>query len=166
MSLVLGAIAVPALLAGLDRARTLAAARHLAARMTLARAQAVTRGVYVALRFTDDNGVIVIRPYADGNGNGVRTKDITNGVDRPLEPASALRDLFPGVNIQAPPGGDAVQFGAGDLVSFAPIGTATSGSVYLQGRDGSRYAVRVLGATARTRVLHYDPARRDYVEMR
>ena len=32
---------------------------------------------------------------------------------------------------------------------------ATSGTIYLRGRDGSRVAVRVLGATGRTRVLRY-----------
>ena len=39
------------------------------------------------------------------------------------------------------------------LMSFSPLGTASSRTLYLRGADGSQYAVRVLGATGRTRVL-------------
>jgi hypothetical protein len=49
-----------------------------------------------------------------------------------------------------------VQLGAGDILSFTAAGTATSGTVFVRGRDGSQLAVRVLGATGRTRVLRYD----------
>jgi hypothetical protein len=50
------------------------------------------------------------------------------------------------------------------LFSFTPTGTATSGSVYVNGRDGSRFAVRVLGVTARARVLRYIAARDIWIE--
>ena len=50
------------------------------------------------------------------------------------------------------------------LFSFSPDGTATTGSVYLQSRDGSRFAVRVLGATARVRIERYVSARDTWVE--
>ena len=43
--------------------------------------------------------------------------------------------------------------------SFSPDGTATTGSVYLESRDGSRFAVRVLGATARIRIERYVTSR-------
>ena len=51
------------------------------------------------------------------------------------------------------------------LMSFTPLGTASSGTLYLRGRDGSQYAVRVLGATGRTRVLRYEPVTRTWVEV-
>jgi hypothetical protein len=41
------------------------------------------------------------------------------------------------------------------MLSLGPDGTASSGSVYLHGRR-LQYAVRVLGATGRTRVLRFD----------
>jgi hypothetical protein len=50
-------------------------------------------------------------------------------------------------------------------VSFTPDGTASSGTVYVRGRGGAQYAVRVLGATARTRVLRYDVERREFVDV-
>ena len=50
-------------------------------------------------------------------------------------------------------------------MSFTPIGTATSRTLYLRGRDGSQYSVRVLGATGRTRVLRYVPATHQWIEV-
>jgi hypothetical protein len=49
-------------------------------------------------------------------------------------------------------------------MSFTPSGTATSGTIYIRGRDGSQFAVRVLGATGRTRVLRYLPARKEWTD--
>jgi Tfp pilus assembly protein FimT len=149
LGLVIAGIAVPQVLAGVDRSRTRAAARFLAARMTLARAQAVARAATVALRFTADGQAVAM--YVDGNGNGVRTRDVEDGRDPVLEPPVRLGDLFPGVMVDA-------DVGAAGIVSFTAAGTASSGTVYLRGRERTQAAVRVLGATGRTRVLRYDPA--------
>jgi Tfp pilus assembly protein FimT len=141
-----------------DEARTRAAARFLAGRLQLARAHAVSRGVIVGLRFTGSGAAATFTGYRDGDEDGVRTGDIATGVDTEVEPAARLSDLFPGVT-------STIAFGTSTIVSFTPSGTASSGSVFLEGRDGSRYAVRVLGATARTRVLRFDERRQDYVEI-
>jgi prepilin-type N-terminal cleavage/methylation domain-containing protein len=156
--LVLSGLAVPQLLVGIDRSRARAAARFLAARMALARSQAVARSQTVALRFAHDAGGVSLTAYADGNGNGVRSKDIASRDDPLLDSPVTLSDLFPGVVISS------LSIGSSGIVSFTPVGTATSGTVYIRGRDGTRYAVRVLGATGRTRVLRYDTAARDFVE--
>ena len=50
------------------------------------------------------------------------------------------------------------------LLSFTPYGTATSRTVALRGTDGSRFAVRILGASGRTRVLRFDAATGDWVD--
>jgi hypothetical protein len=50
------------------------------------------------------------------------------------------------------------------LFSFSPDGTATTGSIYLTSHDGSRFAVRVLGATARVRIERYVTARDVWME--
>jgi prepilin-type N-terminal cleavage/methylation domain-containing protein len=156
--LVLSAIATPQLLAGVDRSRTRAAARFLAARMALARSQAVAQSRTVALRFAEQGGATLLATYADGNGNGVRSKDIASGGDPPLDGPLTLSDLFPGVVISS------LSIGSSGLVSFTAVGTATSGTIYIRGRDGTQYAVRVLGATGRTRVLRYDDATREFVD--
>jgi hypothetical protein len=45
---------------------------------------------------------------------------------------------------------------------MSPDGTATSGTLYLQGKR-AQYAVRVLGATGRTRVLAFDRERQTWI---
>jgi Tfp pilus assembly protein FimT len=155
-------MAIPQASTLIDRARATAGARYLAGRMALARAEAVSRSTSVALRFEDGPDGIAFSVYLDGNRNGVLTRDIDAGVDRPLDRAVRLWELFPGVTIGVTPAtgeSDPVQVGASNLLSFTPAGTATAGTVYIRGRDGSQLAVRVLGATGRTRVLRFDPRR-------
>jgi hypothetical protein len=54
-------------------------------------------------------------------------------------------------------GGDPIRIGSSKLLSFTPLGTATSGSIYVRGRDGSQFFIRVLGVTGRVRVQRYVP---------
>jgi hypothetical protein len=126
--------------------------------MAVARAQAVMRSAHVALRFEDGPQGITFRMFLDGNRNGVRTADIAAALDLPLEPAVHLSDLYPGTTIavSGAAGSVPVRFGSSGLLSFTPFGTSTSGSVFVRGRDGSQFAVRVLGATGRARVQRFN----------
>lgn len=163
---VLLAVAIPRTISTIDRSRGLAAARYLAARMALARAQAVGRATTVALRFQEGESGITVSTIQDGNRNGVRSRDIDLQIDRATEATVMLSELFPGVDIGLTPqvGGDgAVQLGGTSILSFTPHGTATSGSIYVRGRDGTQWVVRVLGVTARSRVLRYVTATREWV---
>jgi len=95
----------------------------------------------------------------DGNGDGVRAVDITQQIDRVIEAPVYLADLFPGTAIGLAPGvqvASAVALGGTMILSFTANGTATSGSVYIVGRDQTQWAVRVLGVTARARVLRFE----------
>jgi hypothetical protein len=163
---VLCAIAIPHTLTGIERSRGLAAARYLAAQMALARAQAVSRSTTIALRFVEGAQGIRISVIQDGNRNGVRARDIDLQIDRPLEPSIMLSDLFPGVEIGLTPhipATDPVQIGGSNILSFTAHGTATPGSIYVRGRDGTQWVVRVLGATARSRVLRFVSATGEWV---
>ena len=163
---ILAGISVPGLLANVDRSRGAAAARYLAARAALARAQAVGRSAVVALHFAQDARGISFSVVQDGNGNGVLSQDIASQIDREVEAPVLLSDLFPGVSIgltPAAPAAQAVALGGTMILSFTPTGTATSGSVYVRGRDGTQWVVRVLGVTARARVLRYVPASNTWV---
>jgi Tfp pilus assembly protein FimT len=155
---VVGAIAVPVSLAGLERSRGWSATRFVAQRLVRARVLAVTRGAAVALRFDGDGGGATLSSFIDTNRNGVLTRDIDAGTDRQLDGPLPLASLFPGVGIT-------IDRGAPRLFSFSPDGTATTGSVYVTGRDGSRFAVRVLGATARVRLEQFVPGRNVWVEV-
>lgn len=160
------AMVVPQLLAGLDRSRGLAAARYLASRVALARMQAISRSATIAFRFQEEPGGVAFEIFEDGNRNGVRARDIQERIDVPIEPATRLWELFPGAAIGlAPdsPAAGAVQLAGGsDLLAFTPLGTATSGTVHVRGPDDTQWAVRVLGATARTRLLRFDARARQW----
>lgn len=138
--------------------------RYVEGRIIDARMEAVKRSTAVALRFELFEGEYLYRTYVDGNGNGVRTADIQRGTDRALTALERLGDNFPGVRFALIPAvpdldgsasGDAVRVGASHILTMAPNGTSSSGTLYIRGRSG-QFAVRVLGATGRTRVLRYD----------
>jgi prepilin-type N-terminal cleavage/methylation domain-containing protein len=166
------AVAIPGLLAGIDESRAIGAARYVATRLQQARMEAVARSADVGIRFVEEAGTFSYTTYVDGNGNGVRTADILRAIDPPIRPAERLRDLFSGVDFGvlpalpavesggAPPGGDPVKFGAANILTFTPAGTSSSGSLYVLGRKGAQYVVRIFGETGKTRVLKFDPRAR------
>jgi hypothetical protein len=157
---IFGSITIGFLLSGVEHSRGYAAARYLAGRLNLARAQAVGRGAAIGLRFEPGPRGYTFSTFQDGNGNGIRAADIQSGVDRLVEPATSLFAQFPGVDIGVAPStpvANAVQLGGTSLLTFTPLGTSTSGTIHIRDRAGSQWAVRVLGATGRTRVLRYEP---------
>jgi type II secretory pathway pseudopilin PulG len=159
-------IGIPLTTTGLDEVRTAMAARYLAGRIMQARLDALRRSTAVALRFeaaADDYSFAV---YADGNSNGVRTTEMADGTDCALSPPDRLGGHFAMVRFGLAAGvpdldgvrqgfdDDGVRIGSARILTLSPDGTATSGTLYIRGRRG-QYAVRVLGATARTRVFQY-----------
>ena len=150
-----------------DRIHAAGAARHLGALVQSARSHAIQSGRTTALRFTADGGGVVVRRFVDGNRNGVRADDIARGVDVSDGTAFVLGEQFPGVSFGLVAGatdvetgtglsGAGVRVGSAGMLSFAPAGTSSSGTLYVRGRGDTQYAVRVLGGTGRVRVLRFD----------
>jgi hypothetical protein len=163
------AVAIAQTTATIERSRSLGGARFLAGRMAQARAQAVARSATVALKFDVRSDGVAFSAFVDANRNGVRSDEIAGSVDPMIEAPRLLSELFPGVTIAfAPDTGDgaAPQIGSSSLISFTAAGTATSGTVFVRGRDGSQYAVRVFGPTGRTRVLRYEPRTQTLADLR
>ena len=164
----IGAAAVPQLLTSVDDVRAASAARYIAARLQLARMEAIGRGRSVALRFVRSGTSFTLAAYVDGNLDGVRSRDIQDGIDWPLQSSERLSDRFPGVDFGAvsglppadptgtPPGADPIRLGSSDMASFSPLGTSTTGSLYLRGRRDAQYAVRIFGETGKVRTLKYN----------
>jgi type II secretion system GspH-like protein len=162
------AIAVPAVEAGLDEARTAGAARYLSARLADARMEAIQRSTEVAMRFGSTARGYTYAVYADGNHNGVLARDVQEGFDRAIRGEESLSNHFRNVEFGTlpglpaidaggtPPGSDPIRCGAGNSLSFGPLGTSSSGTVYLLGRSRSQYAVRVFGGSAKIRVYRFD----------
>ena len=167
MTIVAG-IAVPIAHGSVDRSRTLAAANYVAGRLALARFEAVKRSAFVAIRFVETGEGYSLRAYVDGNANGVLSSDIAAGVDNAISAAERLDYHFSGIsfgihsNVTSLDGGqlldpgDPIQIGSSTLLSFNPNGSSTSGTLFIQGRQANQFAVRILGATGRTRVFEFD----------
>jgi Tfp pilus assembly protein FimT len=174
MATIVAGIAVPLTNGEIDDARTAAAARHLASRLVLARAQAARRAVRVALRFQRIGDDYAYATYVDGNGNGVLARDIQSGIDTPIAAPERVGQHFPGVRFGVLPGvtgvdgaealselSDAIRVGSADMVSFSPDGSGSSGTLYVRGRR-RQGAVRVLGTSGRVRTLAFDFLAREW----
>jgi len=165
-------IAIPVIGGTVEEIRLAGAARHIAARVAAARIDAIRRSTTVGLRFVATGSDYSYITYVDTNGNGLRTTEITSGVDVALSARECLRDKYPGAEFGLIAGipdldggsgsADGVRVGTSRILSLSPNGSATSGTLYVHGRRG-QYAVRILGATARTRVFAYDTGARRWV---
>jgi len=163
------AVAMPGILATVDESRAIGATRYFSTRLQQARMEAISRSADVGIKFAEEAGGYAYTTYVDGNGNGVRTTEILRVVDPPIRPAERLRDLFYGVDFGvlpglppvepggAPPGADPVKLGPANILTFTPAGTSSSGSLYILGRKGTQYVIRIFGASGKTRVLKFDP---------
>lgn len=168
------ALALPALATGTAEARSAAGARALALRLHALRWQSVARGVACGLAFRRDAIGWYWHEVEDGNGNGLRTAEVASGIDPLRSPAQRLEDRVQGVTLGFPGGpplpsippargpitnlADPVRFGSTDIVSFSPLGSASSGTLYVS--DGRNlYAIVLFGPTARVRVWRFDEVR-------
>jgi type II secretory pathway pseudopilin PulG len=158
---------LPLVHASIDRSQTLGATTYVAGRMALARFEAVKRSAFVAIQFIEKSDGYWFRTYVDGNSNGVLSRDIARGIDRPLSIEQRLDHQFSGVTfgiypeVTNPDTGesfnvnDPIQIGSSGLLSFNPNGSTTAGTVFIRGRQRNQFAVRVLGATGRVRILAF-----------
>ena len=167
------AIGVPALGHLADAKRTRDASAFFAGQFRMARQRAVMTGRYVAVVFDAVADGVGWRTCLDGDRDGVSRADIASGTDRCEAPTEAVSLRFPGVRVEYLPGvpgpdGDLsptpLRFGTAALAAFSPSGSSSSGTMALRGAGVAQFAVRVAGATGRTRVLEFDPGRRVWVE--
>ncbi len=149
------------------------AARELQGVLRLARSRAVRHNTKVGVKFrTNGQGRYSFTLYRDGDGDGVRSRDIDNGVDPPLSPPRELEHLgqrvrfgFPAGPAPRDPGNpsrrltrldDPIRFNRSDIASFNHLGASTPGSLYVT--DGQQFlsVVRVFGRTGKVKIMRYD----------
>ena len=153
-------------------ARAAAGAREMAATLQALRWKAVsanrTYGLFFALDRQGWHWVVVL----DGNGNGLRTGEVLDGTDPVVSGPYRMEDrveglylgfpAVPSVPAIPPRSGsianlsDPVKFGNSNLISFSPLGTASSGTLYLTDRRYALRAVVLFGPTVRVRVWRFD----------
>jgi type II secretory pathway pseudopilin PulG len=167
--------ALPLVTRSIDASRARQAAGYLAGEMRRARQQAVSRAASVAVVFDSTGASWTFRLCVDGNGNGIRRAEIARGTDVCVEGPYDLTGFYAGVTVAvdpslpSPDGGpgknDPVQLGSSNIASFSPSGSSSSGTVFVRSSGGDQYAVRVAGATGRTRVMHFDAGSRRWVDL-
>lgn len=168
---VLAGIAVPTIAALRERAEAQAAARYLAAQFHQARSEALARNVCLAFHIREEGSGYTFTLYADGDGDGVSEVDIGAGTDPRISPGERIEQHFSTVTFRVPvdvpeidgegwvqAGSAPVRIGRSRLITFSPLGSTTSGTLYLSSGPGTQAAVRLLGATGRIRILWFDPA--------
>lgn len=173
--LIMTAMAVPVVGGTLDRERTIVGAQHLAGQLQRARMEALKRSAAVAVRLALVGERAAARLYVDGNGNGVLQRDIDRGMDLPLAGVEWLdahaRDVSLRVNQTVTdaggsgslePGSDPLRIGQTALVTFSPLGSSSSGTLYVAASRGPQMAIRVYGASGRVRVLTFDARTRQW----
>jgi prepilin-type N-terminal cleavage/methylation domain-containing protein len=161
-------IAVPSLVRAHDTADAAGAARYVASVFARVRFDAARRQRIMAVRFsrTAPPTFVVVM---DGDGDGVAAADVSSGIDTAIGPADRLEDHFRrarfGIATTMPaidesrtlsPADDPIRLGTADQWSVSPLGTATSGTVYVTSAGGAQFAVRIAGSTGRARVLYFD----------
>ncbi|MGD9905450.1 MAG: hypothetical protein AB7U83_18430 [Vicinamibacterales bacterium] len=166
---VAAAVGLPVVVHALDAADAAAAARHLAGLVAKARVEAARRQRVVAVRVERSGTELLVSLVVDGDGDGVSAADVGDGTDpciRPPEPLSAhfaragfgIASGVRGIDGESLlPGDDPVRLGPSSQLSIAPVGTSTSGTLYVSSRRGVQFAVRVAGVTGRVRVLRFVP---------
>ena len=164
-------VSVPALTSALSRSRVAAAARTLASELTRLRSEAITSRRRVAMRLIKEGEAFSYAFFSDGDGDGVRAADIETGRDPLLAGPRDLASRFGGVDFglldvaipQIPPrrgallpGDDPVRFGRSDIITFTPLGTASSGTLFVSDSRSTVMAVVVYGGTGRIRTWRFD----------
>jgi prepilin-type N-terminal cleavage/methylation domain-containing protein len=165
-------LGVPAILDATARMRVDMAATETATALRLARMTAVRSRTYVAVRFEHAGNTLTWAIYGDGDGDGVRARDIESGTDPELQAPQPIRRVGASVHLGFPPGvaprdpsghgrldrlDDPIRFNRSDMASFSAIGASTPGSLYFT--DGKRHlaVVRVFGRSGKVKVMAYDP---------
>jgi type II secretory pathway pseudopilin PulG len=172
---IVGAMAVPVIGGTLDRERTLVGAQVLAAQLQRARLEALRRACSVAVRIELVGDRTRTQLFMDGDGDGVRQADIDAVIDAALAPPEFLDQHSRGISLRinqaiTDAGGageltaqdDPLRIGNTALLSFSPLGSATSGTLYVAGRRGPQMAIRVFGATGRVRLMTFDARARQW----
>jgi type II secretory pathway pseudopilin PulG len=161
ISLIVIAAAIPRAQSMVHESRLRGAAFYLRGLLRQVRVTAAAKACYMGVVFDEAQGDPVFSIHVDGNGNGIRRADVESGADPRLRQPYRLSETFPGVRYGSLPNGASapflrgLQIGRSHIVSFSPLGSSTTGTLYLSNDYGLVYAVVIFGSTGRVRVARY-----------
>lgn len=156
---VLAAMVAPELATWRARQSVAAAGSELAVELEAARYAALALRRTHAIVFRELQGAIRRGRAVDGDGDGVRSADLRDGVDTWLAHPAAGAAIGRGIAIGLPssvpplPGGvrprDALPMPPSGILSVTPDGTLSTGTIYLCHEAGECFAVRSFGPGGR-----------------
>jgi prepilin-type N-terminal cleavage/methylation domain-containing protein len=171
-------IALPTIASMRIESRVAAGARELAMTFHALRWQSVATNKNHGLLFDRSENGWIWFVVQDGNGNGLRTAELRTGVDITLSGPHRIEESDGLIGLGFPPAAslpsipprrgaigkldDPVKFGRSNLVSFSPLGSSSSGTLYLTDGRYKLYAVVLFGPTARVRVWRFDIREREW----
>ena len=165
LTALVSALAVPLTAHTTSVAQGRQAAALVAGRIRLARVQAVATRKTTAVVFDAVGGQWQFRVCRDETGDGVRRADIAAGLDVcPGDPVVLHQRVSKAgiawlAGVPDPDGlsgsTSPVRFGGASMASCSPVGGCTPGTVFISAGT-EQFAVRVTGATGRTRIMRYD----------
>jgi hypothetical protein len=130
-----------------------------------ARSHAIVDRESVGIRFSTRPNGVYARMYRDGDGDGLRARDIRTGMDGPISSwielkTGSVRIGLPS-DVDRDPSGRplkderGVRFGQGRTLSFTPLAKATPGTLYIRESASTGWAVRVAGIDGRVRLYRW-----------
>jgi len=165
------ALAAASLRPTASRSEVASASASFAARVREMSLAAIVDGSARAVVFSMGDDAEPLLFARDADGGGLTRASIDAGREETGVPFRMARD-HPGVSIGLPEsgtiagippssarldGGDPpVRVGSARMLTLTPEGHATSGTIYLSGREGDVCAVVIYGATVRVRVWCHD----------
>lgn len=164
---VAAAVAIPQLGDARGAAELRSAAGRISGLMARSRVHAIMHGLATGLVFERSGDGWRCFIAEDRDGDGIRSDDLAAGRDRIVSEVVRLQDGHAGLGILRgepvpdPTGrgllrgdlDDPVRAGRGDIITFTPVGTATSSSVFFTDHRARMRVVRVYGITGRIRTL-------------
>ncbi len=171
------AVAVPSLVETRKSAALAGAAGKIRGMMFRCRVAAVMRQRSTGLVFERRAGSVWRCFIAlDGDGDGIRRRDIENGADEIVSeilafaPREAGLGILVGEAVPDPSGrgllrgclDDPIRAGRGDIITFTPQGHATPSSVYFTDHRSKMRVLRVYGATGRVVCLRWQKGWRQW----
>jgi len=172
LTVLVGAATLPMLGQFRGSVRTTAGTRVLVARLQGIRSKSISGSRSRGLLFSrDDRGWFWLE-LLDGDGDGLRTADVRAGIDPVLSPPQRLGELVPQVDLGFPAGrairqipprsgwirdlDRPVRFGNSGILAFSPLGSSSSGTLYVSDGDRGLMAIVLYGRTGRIRVWRHD----------
>jgi hypothetical protein len=172
VGLVLG-VSLPSVSHAVRGARIRAGTLEMVSAMRTMRHRAIAESRSHGLVFTPRGDDWEYALFVDGDGDGLRTRDVHRGVDLLVGGPWRLSRRHPTVRPgflplerlrRIPPArgflrdlSDPVRFGRSDIIACSANGRCSSGTLYLTDGMAAQWAVVLYGVTGRLRVLRYTP---------